>query len=658
MSSMVRTTMASLLLSLAFAPLPAMAQAGAADGVEWDQARAQLRTSQSGDMAQAIQRWKLLTSSDQFGFADYASFLLSYPGFPEETKLRGWAERSLERSYSEPARVAAYFDRFAPLTNPAQAQYALALTALGRPQALGAARTAWRGGAMSDAAEAAVFAQLAATLTPDDHDARMDALLWAGAIAQAERQILYTSPAGRSGFLARLGLVNGKDPASAGIIVGPEALRNAGYLYNRARMLRTSGQSSAAASLLANRPPLSAPPLDQRKWVAALLNTARSADAASAVRIAGSIDDAFAPGTDVSRLPFVIRDDYTSLMWLGGTKALSSLGDGTRAMLLFYRYGAAARTPQTRSKGFYWAGRAAVRAGDAINSARYFELAAAYPDQFYGMLSLERLGRPLPRFDAALTGMATPDERGIFAAKPLTAAVREVARESDWPTAVRFFREIADQAVTEGDHLLVADLARELGRRDLGVILGQSAHTDGFGNFQQISFPLMPVIQGGNWTMIHAITRQESQFAMNAVSHAGARGLMQLMPGTAREQAGKMEIVYDPQGLVKDAGYNQMLGNAYFARMMDYFGGSYPLAVAAYNAGPGNVNKFLRANGDPRTGSIDWVDWIERIPLTETRGYVQHVIENAVVYEAMNPAKARYKGANPLSYFLGKRTPG
>ena len=119
-----------------------------------------------------------------------------------------------------------------------------------------------------------------------------------------------------------------------------------------------------------------------------------------------------------------------------------------------------------------------------------------------------------------------------------------------------------------------------------------------------------------------------------------------------------MGIEYNPEALTRDAGYSIMLGDAYFRRMLEYFGGSYPLAVAAYNAGPGNVNKFLRANGDPRGGGIDWIDWIERIPLTETRGYVQHVLENAVVYETMNPDKARMSGPNPLSRFIGKRTPG
>ncbi|MFC0588065.1 lytic transglycosylase domain-containing protein [Novosphingobium aquiterrae] len=632
--------------------------AKAQDGAEWDQARLVLKSGSVGVMQQAVDRWKQLNASDQFGFDDYAGFLMSYPGFPEAARFRVNAERALERGYAEPARIAAFFDRYPPVTNQARAAYALALSAQRRSDALKVAREAWRGGLMSDTAEASLFQLLAGSLTLDDHDARMDALLWANAAPQAERQLVYVSPARRDPFLARLALVKNLEPASAGAIVSPDALRDAGYVYNRSRMLRATGQGATAAYTVANRPPLAAPALDQRKWVAELLAAARSGDASSAARIAAGIDDGFAAGTDISRLSFQIRDDYTSLMWLGGTKALWSLGNGTQAAPLFARYATAARTPQTRSKGFYWAGRAMARAGNTTEANRYFTMAAAYADQFYGMLALERLGMPLPAFNKMPMVTATADQRNAFNARPITMAVREVARESDWPTAVRFFREISDQAESEIDHVMVADLARELGRRDLGVILGQSAHADGYGDFQKIAFPLMPVPAGSDWTMVHAISRQESQFAMNAVSHAGARGLMQLMPGTAREQAGKMGYEYDPGALTSDAGYNLMLGNGYYGRMMDYFGGSYPLAVAAYNAGPGNVNKWLRANGDPRNGSVDWIDWIEKIPLSETRNYVQRVIENAVVYEAMNPAKASYKGANPLSHFLGKRSPG
>ncbi len=654
MSSMHRKTIASLLALLALWPLHACAQE---DGSEWDRARASLKALPPGNIAMAVSRWRMLAASDRFLFADYAQFMLAYPGFPEEAKLRVTAERTLEYQAVEPQGLVAYFDRYPPVTNVGRAAYALALQALGRSEAAETGRQAWRGGAMSDPAEAALLARLAQTLTPEDHDARMDALLWAGATAQAERQIAYVSPAARPLFVARLSMAKGIDPVTAGQLTGTET-RDGGYVYNRSKFLRTAGNTTNAAWLLATRPPLSAPPREERKWLAELLSVARKADAQSAVRIAAGIDDTFPPGTDVSAQSYMIRDDYTSLMWLGGTKALNALGDGARAAPLFWRYGAAARTPQTRSKGFYWAGRAMAQAGKAAEAARYFEMAAAYSDQFYGMLALERLGRSLPKLESSAAVVPSEADRQVFNARPLTLAVREVARDSDWQTAVRFFREIAEQANSETDHVLVADLSRELGRRDLGVILGQAAHVDGHGVYRKTSFPIMPVTQGSDWTMVHALTRQESQFAMNAVSHAGARGLMQLMPGTAREQAGKLQLSYDLQGLTSDAAYNIMLGDGYFARMMDYFGGSYPLAVAAYNAGPGNVNKWLRANGDPRNGGIDWIVWIEQIPLSETRNYVQRVLENAVVYEAMYPARARHKGANPLSQFLGKRNPG
>ena len=172
-------------------------------------------------------------------------------------------------------------------------------------------------------------------------------------------------------------------------------------------------------------------------------------------------------------------------------------------------------------------------------------------------------------------------------------------------------------------------------------------------------FPTVRVPAGheSNWTFIHAITRQESQFDRAAISHAGARGMMQLMPGTAREVAGKLGLSYDAGSLTTDTNYNMMLGSTYFQQMLRYYGGSYPLAVAAYNAGPGNVNKWLRANGDPRTGSIEMLDWIEAIPIFETKNYVQRVLENAVVYDTLRESGSARAQA-PLSFYLGKRTPG
>jgi soluble lytic murein transglycosylase len=658
MSSMLRISPLIVTFSAVLLGTPAWGEVPGGNGSEWDQARA--RSMQSHDMAvhQSIDRWRQLSASDSFSFAAYSGFLLTYPGYPQEQKIRQFAEQAALRESPDPRTVAAFFDRYPPLSSEAAGRYALALAGLRRPDAREKAIAAWRRGSLDPMDETSLLTLYRSVLTPADHDARMNELLWQGKTSQAERQISFVSAANRSVFMERLALLQGSGPGSLGLTLPPDVGRDPGYIYNRVVQARSSRNLPSAIQLLANRPPLSAPVPEPEKWVRELLTAARGAGSESAVKIAESIDDAFAPGTDISRLSYRLRDDYTSLVWLGGTEAIWDLGDPRRAAPLFYRYGAAAQTPGTRSKGFYWAGRALAKAGDVAGANRYFEMAAAYPHYFYGQLALERLGRPLPDLNTMPHVVPTKAERAAFMARPITAAVRDVARDGDWRTTVQFFREISDDAQSEADHVLVAELAQEIGRRDLAVILGQSAHADGFGEFGTIAFPLIPNPPGTNWTMVHALTRQESQFAENAISHAGARGLMQLMPTTAREQASKMGLSYDPDALTSDPTYNIRLGDGYFGRMMDYFGGSTPLAVGAYNAGAGNVNKWLRANGDPRTGAVDWIDWIERIPIYETKNYIQRVLENAVVYETMYPDKSPYKGRTPLSNLIGKRSPG
>jgi len=655
--------------ALALIPAVAISFAGHAtdgdfDGSAWDRARAQLLSQSQGPMAQAIAQWKMLTSGTRFGFAATSSFILSYPGFPEEDRLRRAAEAALDHESAEPATIVGFFDRFPPLTNPGRAQYALALRAMARPEAADVARAAWRGGVMSDASEGAILATWGTQFTTADHDARIDALLWAGDTPPALRLLASTSPTVHAIAQGRLAALAGGDPYAAAAVPAAQLDADPGFVFNRARELHRLGRIEAEASYLANRPPLSALPFDRPHWIGELLAAARGAveygDATNAKRIALGAADAFAPGEEVSQQSYGVRDDYTSLTWLGGTRALWVDHDGISAATLFRRYAEAGRGPGVKAKGLYWAGLSLIRSGHPAEATDAFAAAARHPDQFYGMLALERLGQPVARLGVAAVPTPTPEERARFAAAPITAAVREVARAGDWQTTIRFFKEIAEQQRTPGQHQLVAELAQSLGRRDLGVIVGQAAGSHGLDQFAAVSFPLIPVPPGQarSWTMIHAIIRQESQFAQNAISHAGARGLMQMMPRTAGEQAGKLGLSYSEGSLIGDPQFNMAVGGAYFDHLLQVFGGSYPLAVAAYNAGAGNVGKWLRANGDPRTGQIEWVDWIERIPISETRSYVEHVLENAVVYETMNPDKASYGGPNPLSHFLGKSNPG
>ena len=221
-------------------------------------------------------------------------------------------------------------------------------------------------------------------------------------------------------------------------------------------------------------------------------------------------------------------------------------------------------------------------------------------------------------------------------------------------------RALAASVDTDAERSLASQLAAQIARPDLGVMVGRQARTDGGSVYSRTGFPSVrvPASAEGQWTMVHAISRQESQFDREAVSHAGARGTMQLMPGTAREVAGKLGLPYDVARLTRDTDYNIMLGSSYFAQMLSYWSGNYPLAVASYNAGPGNVRSWIRANGDPRLAGADIVRWVEDIPIYETRNYVQRVLENAVVYDLINPAKARTTGPNRLSWYLRKNRPG
>jgi soluble lytic murein transglycosylase len=483
-------------------------------------------------------------------------------------------------------------------------------------------------------------------------------LLWSNAIRAAQRWMPYISTERRSVLEAQLAFeLKAPDAADKFAAAGNLALTDAGLVMERVSALRAGGNPLAARELLASRPPLSAPPHVARDWLRILLTNAEAAEAEGqpdlAYRIASKLGDVFPAGTDITRLDLATRDTYTSVAWLAGELAYYKLNRPNDAVAMFKAYTAGARSPQTRAKGMYWAGRASKKAGDMAMAQQYWNDAARFYDFFHGQLALEALDRPLPPVPAA---PALP-QLAANAVPPTYIAARMSSSFPGWRDSNSFMRALSNSARSEGDFQQLFAWSNMIGRPDLAVIAARSARIEGHIRLIRLGYPMVdvPPDQSDNWTFIHAIARQESQFDRNAVSHAGARGLMQLMPGTARETSGKIALAYRPEALNSDITYNIQLGSTYFQRMLRYYQGSYPLAVAAYNAGPGNVNKWLARNGDPRTGAIDILDWIEQIPIFETRNYVQRVLENAVMYEHLNPDKARYRTATPLSNYLGRR---
>ncbi|MFC7537073.1 lytic transglycosylase domain-containing protein [Sphingomonas sp. GCM10030256] len=615
--------------------------------------------SSAADVNWALADWRRLKAASGYAFADYARFINANPDWPGESAMRRNAERAM-RPGEDPATVLYFFRTEQPTTATGFARLAESLSASGRPaEALQAAKSAWGAPGLSPTDEYALYQRFGSSFTAADHDRRIDRLLLERHASNAYRMLVSASPGRRAAFEARIAMLQRSPDVEAryNAVVG-QVTTDAGLMIDRARYLKAAGWDAAARQLLARPHAFAYRPVDAEKWFELLLTTAREAQASGqyglAYNIARQVDDALPAGADLALQSYGVRDDYTSLTWLAGTVALRALRQPANAVVMFDRYSRGGRSLQVVSKGAYWAGRAASQAGRFAEATAYFSRAAAYPELFYGQLAMERLGRAVPAPAAAPAVVLTELQRQAFRQKRLARATVLLGQQGRRDEQALFIRALSESLNNPADRWFASELGTQIGRQDLAVWTARSARNDGDAFYYRPAFPTIAagLSDYGLWSIAHGITRQESSFDRTATSPVGARGMMQLMPGTAQEQAGKMGYGYDYGRLTSDPAYNVMLGSAYFQRLLTTWNGSYPLAVASYNAGAGNVRKWIRQNGDPRAAGGDIVAWIEDIPFSETRGYVQRVLENSVVYDRLNPRPT----AQPrqLSHFLGK----
>jgi soluble lytic murein transglycosylase len=600
-------------------------------------------------------------------FSELASFLSQHPDFPQETQLRRLAEKALTDEVPAAERVR-FFARFAPLSAAAKFRLAEAQLALGqRDAAVATARDAWDSAGLNEEEETALLEAFASVLRPEDHLSRAERLLWSGQITAAGRLLPRLDMDRRLWLLARIALrgnAGGADARLAGVPDG--LLRDAGLVNDRALWLRKNGRLSEANALLIRERPVAGKVFDKQAWMGTRLDFGRAAwragDPATAYAILAG-HASYAEGTDLSAPPLGERIVFVEVEWLAGWLALRKLGRPLDAATHFRRVTEAARTPISQSRGDYWTGRALEAAGRADAARAAYTSAALHPDYFYGQLAHEKLGRAIT-IKAAPVPTLTADQASTFRAEPLVRALEAVTALEDRELQGMFMRRLVASAETAEEYALVAGLSERVGRRDLGVLAGKGLR--GMGEaagpyaagipLYEAAWPVLPLPESlsDRRVIIHAIARQESLFDRTARSRANALGLMQLLPATAAETARKIGLSPSTAQLTSDPIYNVQLGSAYFLRMRDSFG-SDVLAVASYNAGPGNARKFIAQNGDPRLAEVDTIDWIEAIPFSETRNYVQRVLENAVVYESQFGV---VRGPAPLSRWLGKSTPG
>jgi soluble lytic murein transglycosylase len=601
----------------------AVAAIGAARGGDWGQAYAAAARS-TNPLPTKIVRWLDYTRSSVTGrFADLAAFIEQNPDWPGQKILRKQAELALASETDDTA--AGWFKRFPPLSAVGKARAAALALARGDAAGLAALRQAWIDGDFNAGDERDFLARYGSNIRPEDNVKRLDRLLW-DRQGEAARRMLPLAPSDyRAEAVARLALYDRTGNANALLAQVPEALRSdPGLVFDIVHWERHNDQNDAAAQLLLAHPDNPVRPdawAGERETVARRLLAAGNADLAYRIVQQSTLSDAAA---------------YSDAEFLSGYIALRFMKNPTLAFEHFSRVLARATTPWGKSRAAYWSGRAAAEGGKPQLATKWYTAGAENMVTFYGQLAAHQLGNDAPPHPLP-EPHPTAAELTEFNARPLVVAAGLFAAARDRDHVKTFLLQAADQAKKPIDFSMVASFAEQHGRVDVAISVARRSIDAGM-PLMIHGYPVTALPPGGNaeHALLFAIVRTESAFDQEAMSGVGARGLMQLMPGTAQLIAKQQQLPYSLDRLTSDGVYNITLGRAYVEKLLDDFGGSYALAIAGYNAGPGRVRQWLHDYGDPRGRDIQMVDWIESIPFTETRLYVQRVLESVQIYRGQN----------------------
>ena len=593
----------------------------AVEDEKWPVAEAMADKAKDPLLAKVVYWLDLMRFNSGHDFSDYADFMEENPDWPGQTSLQTQAEIAMPSDLPV-KKVLAFFGQREPVTFAGTTQLARALQAGGdKAQAAAVVRRGWVELDSGEDDEKQFLAKYGAVLKSEDHVARLDRLLWDGKQDATKRMMGRVDAAHRALAEARVALRNEKKNADKLVAKVPKSLqRDAGLVYERARFRRRKEKYESIPDLFF--PPLKEVSRPDMLW-REIDDAARRALARGQVKIAyklaiqhGATDGtAFAEGE-----------------WLAGWIALRFLHEPKTAYAHFTRLHGGVGSPISKARAAYWAGRAAEELKKKEDAKSWYAEAAQWPTTYYGQLAAQRSGLRGP-LQFATVPEPTGPQAAEFGKRELARIVQQLSEIDQADRAKAFLLKLVDLAKTPTEHRLTAELAASLGRNDLMVATAKASRLDGIEMVDQL-YPVLAVPPGDRpeAALTLAIIRQESAFQSDALSSAGALGLMQLMPATAKSVAGKVGLPYSKPRLTSDPTYNMMLGRAYLGELIEDYGGSYVLAIAGYNAGPRRVAEWIGRNRDPRMKSVDAVDWVESIPLSETRNYVQRVLENLQVY--------------------------
>ncbi|WP_417599264.1 transglycosylase SLT domain-containing protein [Pararhodobacter oceanensis] len=576
----------------------------------------------AGPAGVRVATWRILRNGIAGDLATYAAFDAGHDHWPNMAELRVQAEFRMEGQ--PPEAILDWFSTRTPRTPAGLLALIEALQATGQDPSEPLA-TLWRHHDLSAARETALLAAYQDLLAPL-HAERLDDLLWRGETEQAERMLPRVDNAQRLLARARIALQTRRDGVDALVAAVPESLANdPGLNHDRFRWRLAAGFTESATELMLESSPDG---LGRAvSWAGQRARLARNA------LWDGDHQRAYDLAAGHGLTEGVALAD---LEWLAGYIALRHLDRPAEASAHFRRLRERVSSPISLGRAGYWEGRAHEAMGAEEDARAAYAFGAQHQTAFYGQLAAERLGQNLD--PALIADPDYPDWRDTaLVSSDLMQAALLLHAAGQWHEARRFTIQLAS-VLTDRDELgALAQFWLERGEPHFTLKIAKEAIKNGI-LLPRAYFPLTGLEDTTLLVpadLVLAIARRESEFYAGAVSHADARGLLQVLPATGRHVAQRLNIPFEESRLTTDGAYNAVLGAGYLHEMSQQFDGTLSLVAAAYNAGPGRPTRWMRENGDPRDAAIDPIDWVEMIPFSETRNYVMRVTESLVIYRAI-----------------------
>jgi soluble lytic murein transglycosylase len=587
--------------------------------------------------ARAFALWYKYRGSGISGSAEaIEQFRLSHPDWPGQDELREKAETVLFLNDASPDAVKAFFATSTPLTGAGKAALAGAYLKDGNDAA---ARdlvvSAWRDHQLNAAVEKKILDRFGTMLTAENHRARIDRLLYPddkSATAAALRVSKLLPADEQKKVAARIAVVQRGGNAGKLLDALPAGAVNAdvGLRFNRIQWLRRKDRDEEAWKMLLDAPSEPNVLLDLNNWWVERRLNCRTALNAGKARIAYEIAD---------KHGLVSGDSYIEAEFLAGWIALRFLSEPQTALHHFILLRAAATSSKNIALGEYWLGRTSLALGDRGSAIVHFHGAAKYPQYFYGQLGRQALDAKPAHLEITATPLPTDEDIQRFLSRDAVRAIGVAHATGLDGVTPQFYLALSRKLESPAEVVLLAELAKASGEPQVALRLSKIAFNRDLpvGDYA-LPIGVIPEFKSlltdrVDPALVHALSRQESEFNAAAKSPVGASGLMQLMPGTAKAIAKAYKVKFDAAQLT-NAAYNTQLGEAHLRDLINSYNGSYFLSLAAYNAGGGRVAEWMKAFGDPRNPNVDPVDWIERIPFTETRQYVVKIMETLQLYRS------------------------